>query len=730
MSLGEYLRGLAELTLVVSPLGFAAYRLRVRLMPSWSDAPARLVEIIVTVGILTVVAEVLGIFSLFADIPLIFASLLIGAAAWRFAAPRGVGRPSMPEAPPVATFGLVAAAGIAAILFAHYGFETKQSLDGGIANFDSLWYHMPFAADMAQSGSTTGLHYTDTVFLNWLYPQNSELLHAVGIVLTGRDTLSLFLNILWLGVALLAAWCIGRPYARGHLTVTAAAIVLEFHTLVVREPGAAKNDVAAAALLLAAVAIFITARSAWRSARAQALERQDEPGGSSGVGPPPEDGITGWPLAAAGLAAGLAAGTKVTVLAGVAALSIAAIALAPSGRRRVATVWWFAPVFAGGIFWYARNLIVAANPIPQVRSVGPIGLPGPDRVQSGRPDFTVLHYLTDTGVWREYFAPGLHEAFGVLWPVVLLAALAGTLIAIARGRNRVIRWMGFATLVGLVAYLGTPLSAAGAEGAPVAFGINVRFVVPAMITGLVLLPLARVFDEARRQWVLLAALFAVLVVTDRSDAIVRVPERGFGLLVALVAVVVPAGLLMARCRGATRGALLGGMAALALAVAAIGYPVQRSYLQDRFVTYDFANELDPAFRWANDLSDQRIGLAGTTAGFYGYGFFGNDLSNRVRYLGQKGPKGAYNAIPTCSEFRQAVNDQHLDYLVTTPFLNFIQFGQPLQSPEAGWLKGEKAVEPILRSGDVTVWKVVGELDPGACGPRNAPLRKVPDQPGA
>ena len=42
---------------------------------------------------------------------------------------------------------------------------------------------MPFAADMAQSHSVTGLHHTETVFTNWFYPQNSELLHAVGILL-------------------------------------------------------------------------------------------------------------------------------------------------------------------------------------------------------------------------------------------------------------------------------------------------------------------------------------------------------------------------------------------------------------------------------------------------------------------------------------------------------------------------------------------------------------------
>ena len=112
---------------------------------------------------------------------------------------------------------------------------------------------------MAQSHSVTGLHYTETVFTNWFYPQNSELLHASAILLTGSDTLSLFLNFGWLAIAFLAAWCVGRPYGRGPLTVVAAAIVLECHTLVVREPGAAKNDLMAAALLLAAIAILINA---------------------------------------------------------------------------------------------------------------------------------------------------------------------------------------------------------------------------------------------------------------------------------------------------------------------------------------------------------------------------------------------------------------------------------------------------------------------------------------
>jgi hypothetical protein len=133
------------------------------------------------------------------------------------------------------------------------------ALDRGIYGGDALWYHLPFSAHIAQTGSVTELLFTDPLYLNWFYPQNSELLHAIGILIGERDTLSLFLNLGWLAIALLAAWCAGRPYGRGHLTVAAAAIVLECHTLVVREPGAAKNDAMAAALLLAAVAIVINA---------------------------------------------------------------------------------------------------------------------------------------------------------------------------------------------------------------------------------------------------------------------------------------------------------------------------------------------------------------------------------------------------------------------------------------------------------------------------------------
>jgi hypothetical protein len=627
------------------------------------------------------------------------------------------------------------AVGVISLVFAHWGLITADALNRGIFNFDSLWYHLPFAVEMAHSHSVTGLHYTETVFTNWLYPQNSELLHSVGILLAHRDTLSLFLNFGWLAIAFLAAWCIGRPYGRGALTVVAAAVLLECHTLVVREPGAAKNDLMAAALLLAAIAILLN-REAFLTRVA--------------TGPASQT----LPLAVAGLAVGMAVGTKSTALAMAAALTVAVVVLAPSGRRWAATAWWSAGALAGGGYWYLRNLVITGNPLPQLEHLGPLSLPHPERLQEGRPDFSIAHYATDTGVWQEYFAPGLHQAFGILWPLVIAAALAGGVAALLWGRTPVTRWMGGVALFGMLAYVFTPLSAAGAEGAPEGFAINIRYAIPALLAGLTLLPLAPVFTAPRpdvpgvkgrygystpgtswAQWALLGTLLVVLFVTDRADAVLRDPDRLFGWLVALLAVLVPAALLLARRHGVSRRATAVGFAVLAFAVAAIGYPVQRDYLRDRFLnanpdTSIPGTHLDSAYRWARHVRGARIGLAGTTAGFLEYGFYGTDLSNRVRYLGAEGPHGAFNAIPGCAEFRAAVNAARLDYLVTAPFLNFIESSEPVSSPEARWLRGDPAVTPLERSGPVTIWRVRGRLDPSACGPPNAPLHEIPQTPAS
>ena len=45
------------------------------------------------------------------------------------------------------------------------------------------------------------------------------------------------------------------------------------------------------------------------------------------------------------------------------------------------------------------------------------------------------------------------------------------------------------TIVAAIAYVFTPLTAAGPEGHPLAFGINLRYLIPGFALGLALLPL-------------------------------------------------------------------------------------------------------------------------------------------------------------------------------------------------------------------------------------------------
>jgi len=172
------------------------------------------------------------------------------------------------------------------------------------------------------------------------------------------------------------------------------------------------------------------------------------------------------------------------------------------------------------------------------------------------------------------------------------------------------------------------------------------------------------------------------------------------------------------------------VAGFALFILVIGYPLQRHYLRHRFAAASEVPglQMEAAYRWTRDRRDMSIGIAGTTAGFLQYGLYGTDLSNRIVYLGEKGPHGAYNAIPTCTSFRTAVNAADLEYLITSPFLNFIHTSEPIPSPEANWLRNDPAAKPLLRSGPVILWKLNGNLDASACGPPDAPLNRIPNTP--
>ena len=81
------------------------------------------------------------------------------------------------------------------------------------------------------------------------------------------DLLSPLVNLGWLAASLLAAWCIGRPYAVGAVTALGAAVVLDSEMLVASQAGNAPNDIAGIFFLLAVVAFLVNGAATARAAR-------------------------------------------------------------------------------------------------------------------------------------------------------------------------------------------------------------------------------------------------------------------------------------------------------------------------------------------------------------------------------------------------------------------------------------------------------------------------------
>jgi hypothetical protein len=715
LDLGAYLVGVVELALIVVPLGWAAYRIRALALPGWDGAPARLVELVLGLAALIWLSELIGSFDAYGLWELVAASLAV-AGLVALASPRlsrRTGERSAPPAPRSDRAAVMIAAVACAAVTAGWIIPTLGSLAAGMDRADTLWYHMPLSARFVQTGSLDHIYFFDPIFFASFYPANSEVLHAAPILAFGRDLVSPVLNLGLLALGLLASWCIGRPFGLGPQALLGGAIALGAQMLVEFQAGEALNDVTGVAFVLAAVAILVNGHAA----------RRITPVGVAGELTQPEEPITrrgiAWaPLAVAGIAAGLAAGTKFSFLAPVAALTVGVVAIAPAGRRLPVAAIWIVPMIAAGAYWYVRNWAAVGNPMPHVSSLGPIDLPAPDRTLELRPGFSVAHYWNDPTVWREDFAPALRESFGELWPVTLLATLAAGAYALWHRGEPVLRMLGAMVLFTAVAYVFTPLTAAGEEGNPIAFEWNVRYLAPAIGVGLAILPCLPALRSSgsRRLWTTLG-LTLLLGVTVGS--LVQWQQGHLkGAIAGAVAVVAGfaiAGWLRSRGKIGPAGPprwQLGLVAAGVVGLVAAGFAEQRHYLEHRYEDSGHSLGLTGAFRWARDLRDSRIAIGGIRGVFNQYPFYGTDLSNHVQWLGYRGEHDAWLRIPDCERWRRAIDEGGYDYVVTTydPFTP----GPLTDTREALWTRRDPATREILRDGPVSVFEVAGPLDPATC----------------
>ena len=263
------------------------------------------------------------------------------------------------------------AIGVASFTVAEWTLPSFLSLDQGMFGGDTTWYHMPFSAAIAQDGSTWPLHFTDPLRLAaWFYPASTELVNAATIVLFKSDWLAPLQNLIWLAIALLAAYCVGRPYKVGPATLVAAAIVLDSGVMIETQPGEARNDIMGLAFLLAFAAFLINGHQR-RAPAAGAV--QDTPEENAPL-------LDKGPLVMAGIAAGLAASVKFTFLIPVAAITIGVILFSGRGRRWT-TTWVMGAADAGG-----RRLLVPAGGDPHRRQPDPDHQVRPAQPADARPD--------------------------------------------------------------------------------------------------------------------------------------------------------------------------------------------------------------------------------------------------------------------------------------------------------------------------------------------------------
>lgn len=700
LGVGDYLVGFAELALIALAYAYGARRLRRAALRGWSGAPAALADVVIAVAAVIVVSELLGTFGAFGLVELIIASLAFAAAA-ALAGPwieARDGPQAPPPAPPQSSFATtIAIAGCAAVV-AGWMVPTLGSLAGGMDRADSLWYHMPLSARFMQTGDLGEIFFFDPIFFASFYPANSEVLHAVPLLTFDRDIISPVLNLGLLAVGLLASWCIGRPYGVAPQALIGGSIALGSQMLVEFQAGESLNDITGVVFVLASVAILVNGYAAGRPR-----------GGRD---------IAAGALVVAGLAAGLAAGMKLSFLAPVAALTVGVVVLARRGTRVRTGLLWTVPLLVASVYWYARNAIATGNPIPYISSIGPIELPAPERSFELRPGFSVSHYLTDAAVWWDWFIPGLNESFGGLWPLTLGLMVACGVVALWRGTEPALRMLGATVLFTALAYLFTPLTAAGEEGQPIAFVWNVRYIAPAVAIALALVPcLAIARSSARRRTVVTAVLTVLLAVTVGS--LVQWQQGHVkGAVGAAVAVLAGAALVAwLRSRGhlghaATRRSLaVVAVAAVAL-TAVVGWFGQRHYLERRYENTSPRLRLASTLRWARDVRDATIAVTGVRGVFNQYPLYGTDLSNRVQWLGMRGAHDAWLRIPTCERFRQELNEGAYTHVVTTydPF----HPGRLTDTTEALWVREDPATRQVLRDGPVRVFEISGELDPAGC----------------
>lgn len=373
-------------------------------------------------------------------------ALAVGVLA--FVRPRGDNKPHIPARSPAGT--IVALGAVAAFV----SLSGLIAIAGPTQDFDTRNYHLPNMVHWLQGGSLWSFPFQYPDSWTGAHPGNGELLGLWLALPAHSDYLSLLSPILFailgiLAISVLARELGGRPWlgALGGLAVFAAPILFRSQT------GSLATDTAAAASLAAAAALI-----------ARAVRSQESQ----------------W-IVGAGLALGLALGSKYTAIVPGAALALSAAVLLRPWRR---WLWLLPGVLLFFAPWLVRNALETGNPIfPQRIAIG-----GVELLQGSTNPLLAF----DTPV-AEHVVQGHWSVVGrwlghVAWhvgPVILIAAV-GVLAGFRRRVSPQFRALSLVALVAFLGYLVTPFTGGGPRGNSALLFLNIRYVEPALVIGVAL----------------------------------------------------------------------------------------------------------------------------------------------------------------------------------------------------------------------------------------------------
>ena len=380
------------------------------------------------------------------------------------ACPRGAavgGRPAsllrgLPPAPLLVLVGVL-------------GLDAAFAFASAPADWDAMTYHLYLPSRWLAASS---LSHVPTVFGDnaaAFAPQNGALLFTATMLLLQSDALTNVVQLVALAAIAVGVFSLARALGAGVGPAAWTAALAGFLEPLRTQVFSADVDAWLVSFFVAAITLLIQYLRTPRGAV----------------------------IALAGLATGLAAGTKTIGATLAALLFAAALFVVPRGRRFGHLAAFLALVAVGGGCWYIRNLVSFRNPLfPLEFGIGPLRFPGAYRIAAVRAG--EFHLGSPVAVVR--------NALGVMGPlaaVLLTVGAAGLAFRAWRAGPRAAR-------IAAALLLGTGLLWALWFALGVPHNLEVRLLLPAAVAVLPGLALVMDYVASRRPRLGLALLAASL----------------------------------------------------------------------------------------------------------------------------------------------------------------------------------------------------------------------------